>query len=137
MDTPRQSAIRELVSAGEPLTIQGFTGGGEPSAGDVLKMADSLGARMVDLKFTDVPGTWQHMSLAITSIDEDSFADGLGFDGSSIRGFQQIAESDMLLMPDPTTALIDPFYQDRTISLICNILDPITREAYSRDPRYV
>jgi glutamine synthetase len=137
MQTPRQIAIRELVDAGDPLTIQGFAGGGEATAGDVLKMAESLGVRMVDLKFTDVPGTWQHMSLAIGSVDEDSFADGLGFDGSSIRGFQQISESDMLLMPDPATAMIDPFYQERTLSLICNILDPITREAYSRDPRYI
>ncbi len=137
MQTPRQTAIRELVTGDEPLTIQGFAGGGEAGAADVLKMAEGLDVRMVDLKFTDVPGTWQHMTLAVGSIDEDDFTDGLGFDGSSIRGFQQIAESDMLLMPDPSTAMIDPFYEERTLSLICNILDPITREAYSRDPRYV
>jgi glutamine synthetase len=92
---------------------------------------------MVDLKFTDVPGTWQHMSLSISALEEDSFSDGLGFDGSSIRGFQQIAESDMLLIPDPATAMLDPFYAEKTLSIICNIIDPITRQAYSRDPRYV
>jgi glutamine synthetase len=100
-------------------------------------MAEEHGVRMVDLKFTDLPGTWQHMGLSINALEEDAFSDGLGFDGSSIRGFQQIAESDMLLMPDPSTALIDPFYEERTLSLICNVIDPITREAYSRDPRYV
>ena len=78
------------------------------------EMADELGARMIDLKFTDVPGTWQHMTLSRSALEEDAFSDGLGFDGSSIRGFQQIAESDMLLMPDATTAKIDPFYTART-----------------------
>jgi glutamine synthetase len=100
-------------------------------------MAEQLGVRMVDFKFTDVPGTWQHMALSIRCLDEDAFSDGLGFDGSSIRGFQQISESDMLLMPDASTAMMDPFYEERTLSLICNVIDPITRQAYSRDPRYV
>jgi glutamine synthetase len=77
------------------------------------------------------------MTLSISALEEDDFSDGLGFDGSSIRGFQQIAESDMLLMPDATTAKIDPFYSVRTLSLICNVIDPITREPYTRDPRYV
>jgi glutamine synthetase len=137
MQTPRCSAIRELVTGDEPMTVERFTGGREASASDVLEMAEGLGVRMVDLKFTDVPGTWQHMTLSIGSVDEGSFSEGLGFDGSSIRGFQQIAESDMLLMPDPGTAMLDPFYEERTLSLICNVIDPITREAYSRDPRYV
>src|SRR5207244_5045680 len=109
----------------------------DASAADVLAMVDKLGARMIDLKFTDVPGTWQHMTLSISGLDDEAFTDGLGFDGSSIRGFQQIAESDMLLMPDAATAKIDPFYSARTLSLICNVIDPITREAYSRDPRFV
>ncbi len=135
--TPEQTAIRDLVSGDEPLTIEQFAGKGDPAASDVLAMAEKLGVRMVDLKFTDVPGTWQHMTLSIKALDEDAFSDGLGFDGSSIRGFQQIAESDMLLMPDPSSAMIDPFYAERTLSVICNIIDPITREAYSRDPRYV
>jgi glutamine synthetase len=135
--TPRQSAIRELVAGTEPLTIGKFSGGGDPGAADVLKMGEQLGVRMVDFKFTDVPGTWQHMALSINCLDEDAFSDGLGFDGSSIRGFQQISESDMLLMPDASTAMMDPFYEERTLSLICNVIDPITRQAYSRDPRYV
>ncbi|HYB23917.1 MAG TPA: type I glutamate--ammonia ligase [Solirubrobacteraceae bacterium] len=135
--TPEQSAISDLVTGGQPLTIAGHSGKGEPGAADVLKMAKDLGVQMIDLKFTDVPGTWQHMTLSVSAFDEDAFSDGLGFDGSSIRGFQQISESDMLLMPDPSTAKIDPFYSVRTLSLICNVIDPITREAYSRDPRYV
>ena len=137
MTTPQQSAIHELVAGDEPLTIEKFAGKDDPGAADVLGMADKLGVRMVDLKFTDVPGTWQHMTLSIGALEEDAFSDGLGFDGSSIRGFQQIAESDMLLMPDPATAKIDPFYSLRTLSLVCNVIDPITREPYTRDPRYV
>src|SRR5256714_15537183 len=135
--TPEQTAIRDLVASDEPLTIEQFADKTDAGASDVLAMADKLGVRMVDLKFTDVPGTWQHMTLSISGVDEDAFSDGLGFDGSSIRGFQQISESDMLLMPDPTSAKIDPFYSERTLSLICNVIDPITRAAYSRDPRYV
>jgi glutamine synthetase len=135
--TPQESAIYELVLGQEALTIERFAGKSDVGAGDVLAMAKELGVRMVDFKFTDVPGTWQHMTLSISGLDEEAFEDGLGFDGSSIRGFQQIAESDMLLMPDPTTAKVDPFYTARTLSLICNVIDPITREAYSRDPRYV
>jgi glutamine synthetase len=137
MQTPRQIAIRELVTGEQPLTIRGFADRDDLGAKDVLGMAESLGVTLVDLKFIDVPGTWQHMTMAIGGLDEDAFSDGLGFDGSSIRGFQEISESDMLLMPDPSTAVIDPFYEERTLSLICNILDPITREAYSRDPRYI
>jgi glutamine synthetase len=135
--TPQQSAIESLVVGDEPLTIEKFASKSDANAADVLAMAEQLGVRMVDLKFTDVPGTWQHMTLSISALDEDAFSDGLGFDGSSIRGFQQISESDMLLMPDATTAKVDPFYAARTLSLICNVIDPITREAYSRDPRYV
>ena len=71
---------------------------------------------MVDLKFTDLPGTWQHMGLSLKAFDEDAFSDGIGFDGSSIRGFQEIYESDMLLMPDAATAIVDPFYEQTTIS---------------------
>src|SRR5207244_11842877 len=109
----------------------------DASAADVLAMVDKLGARMIDMKFTDVPGTWQHMTLSASALEEDAFSDGLGFDGSSIRGFQEISESDMLLMPDASTAKIDPFYADRTLSLICNVIDPITRAAYSRNHRYL
>jgi glutamine synthetase len=91
----------------------------------------------VDFKFTDLPGTWQHLGLSMHALDEDAFVEGLGFDGSSIRGFQEIAESDMVLLPDPSTALVDPFHEQRTMSIVCNVIDPITREPYSRDPRYV
>src|SRR5437762_4987985 len=135
--TAEQTAIRDLVCGDEPLTIERFADKTDAHASDVLAMADKLAVRMVDLKFTDVPGTWQHMTLSISGLDEDAFSDGLGFDGSSIRGFQEIAESDMLLMPDATTAKLDPFYTARTLSLICNVIDPISRQAYSRDPRYV
>ena len=135
--TPQHTAIEQLVCGDEPLTVAAHSGKSDAGASDVLSMAEDLGVKMVDLKFTDVPGTWQHMTLSISALDEDAFSDGLGFDGSSIRGFQQISESDMLLMPDPATAKIDPFYSARTLSLVCNVIDPITREAYSRDPRYV
>src|SRR5919112_805096 len=120
-----------------PLTIERFLDGREAQAADVLALAQEHGVRMVDFKFTDLPGTWQHLGLSMHSLDEDAFVEGLGFDGSSIRGFQEIAESDMVLLPDPATALIDPFHEQRTISIVCDVIDPITREPYSRDPRHV
>jgi glutamine synthetase len=107
------------------------------NAGDVLKLAKESGARMVDLKFVDLPGTWQHWTIPVEELKEDTFEEGLGFDGSSIRGFQRIEESDMLLLPDPTTAVLDPFFTVPTISLIGNVVDPLTRTPYSRDPRYI
>ncbi|MBW1708379.1 MAG: type I glutamate--ammonia ligase [Deltaproteobacteria bacterium] len=103
----------------------------------VLEMAKKKKAVMVDLKFMDFPGMWQHFTLPIKSLDAAAFEDGFGFDGSSIRGWQPIHASDMLVIPDPTTALIDPFTEASTLSLICNIVDPITKESYSRDPRYI
>jgi glutamine synthetase len=120
-----------------PLTVERFVGGREVEAKDVLALAQEHGVRMVDFKFTDLPGTWQHVGLSIHGLDEEAFTEGLGFDGSSIRGFQEIAESDMVLMPDASTALIDPFHEQKTMSILCNVIDPITRESYSRDPRYV
>jgi glutamine synthetase len=120
-----------------PLTVEEVVGGKEATGRDVLALAKEHGVRMVDFKFTDLPGTWQHVGLSIRSLDEDAFSEGLGFDGSSIRGFQEIAESDMVLIPDPTTALIDPFHEQRTMSIVCSVIDPITREPYSRDPRFV
>ena len=135
--TPEQMAIRDLVAGDEPLTIKKASGKSDPGAADVLAMAEKLGVRMVDLKFTDVPGTWQHMTLSISALEEDAFSDGLGFDGSSIRGFQSIDESDMLLIPDASTAQMDPYTAVPTVVLICNVKDPITGKAYSRDPRYV
>jgi len=110
---------------------------GATSAAEVMEFATERGVEMVDLKFVDLPGTWQHMSLPLAALDEGDFESGLGFDGSSIRGFQEIHESDMLLMPDPTTAFIDPYYMRPTLSLVCSVADPILGEPYGRDPRFV
>jgi glutamine synthetase len=104
---------------------------------DVLKFAEKHGAKLVDLKFIDLPGIWQHTTVSIAQLKEDSFEDGFGLDGSSIRGWQAINASDMLIIPDATTARMDPFTQYPTLSLIANIVDPITREPYSRDPRNI
>ncbi len=93
--------------------------------------------KAVDLRFMDFPGLWQHFTIPVGSLDEDVFEDGLGFDGSSIRGWQAINESDMLVVPQPETASLDPFTRLTTLAMICNIQDPITREDYSRDPRNV
>jgi len=120
-----------------PLTVERFVGGREVQAKDVLALAQEHGVRMVDFKFTDLPGTWQHLGLSMHALDEAAFEEGLGFDGSSIRGFQEISESDMVLLPDASTALVDPFHERKTLSIVCNVIDPITREPYSRDPRYV
>ena len=102
---------------------------------DVLEFAEKNGVEMVDFKFCDLPGTWQHFTTPVSELEEDLFEHGLGFDGSSIRGWQAINESDMLVVPDPTTAVIDPFYEAPTLSLICDIREPLTLESYSRDPR--
>jgi glutamine synthetase len=110
---------------------------GATSASEAMDFAKDQHVEMVDLKFVDLPGTWQHMSLPLDALDKDDFEAGLGFDGSSIRGFQEIHESDMLLMPDPTTAFIDPYYVRPTLSLVCSIADPILGEPYGRDPRFV
>ena len=104
---------------------------------EVVKFAKEHGARMVDLKFMDFPGMWQHFTVPILRLEEVSFEDGFGFDGSSIRGWQAIHVSDMLVIPDPTTAVMDPFTATPTLSLICNIVDPITKEKYTRDPRNI
>src|SRR5437879_558647 len=110
---------------------------GATSAAEALEFATERGVEMVDLKFIDLPGTWQHMSLPLAALDEDDFQSGLGFDGSSIRGFQEIHESDMLLLPDPTTARLDPFRTRKTLIINFFIHDPLTGEAYSRDPRNI
>ncbi|MGQ9828299.1 MAG: type I glutamate--ammonia ligase [Roseiflexus sp.] len=104
---------------------------------DVLALIKEHDIRMVDVRFTDMPGTWQHFSLPASILGEDDFVHGLGFDGSSIRGFQAINESDMLVVPDPETAFIDPILKIPTLALICDIRDPLTGENYSRDPRYI
>ena len=104
---------------------------------EVVAFAKEKEVKIVDFKFTDLPGMWQHFSIPATELEEDLFEDGLGFDGSSIRGFQAINESDMLLFPDPDTAIVDPVCKIPTLSLICNIKDPITLESYSRDVRHI
>jgi len=104
---------------------------------EVLSMAKENGAKVVDLRFMDFPGLWQHFSVPIRELDESSFEDGFGFDGSSIRGWQPIHASDMLVIPDPSTAKMDPFYEAPTLVLICDIADPMTREPYTRDPRNI
>src|ERR687886_2085794 len=104
---------------------------------DVLALADQRDVRIVDLRFCDLPGLMQHFSIPIEELTEDGMASGYGFDGSSIRGFQAIHESDMLLMPDPTTAVMDPFRRHKTLNLTFFIHDPLTSEAYSRDPRNI
>ena len=107
------------------------------TAAEVLEFAREHLIEMVDFKFVDLPGTWQHLSSPLRALDIEDLECGLGFDGSSIRGFQRIDESDMLLVPDPATAFIDPYYARPTLSLICSISDPVLGARYGRDPRYV
>ena len=104
---------------------------------DVLDLVREKEAKVVDIRFTDLIGQQQHFSIPATALDEEKFIDGLAFDGSSIRGFKAINESDMLLIPDPNTAFIDPFFDVTTLVITCDIEDPITRETYNRDPRQV
>src|ERR1700716_3097167 len=98
------------------------------SPSEVLDKARAAGVKVVGIRFVDLPGTWQHFSVPLSSFDEDAFTEGLGFDGSSIRGFQTTNESDMLLLPDPESATVDPCLRIPTLFLICDIIDPITRK---------
>src|SRR6266481_4428639 len=107
----------------------------EKAPSDISKMIKDHEVKLLDFKFTDLPGTWQHFTTTLTEYNEDIFTEGLGFDGSSIRGWRVINASDMLVIPDATTAWIDVFNAEPTLSLICTIVDPITREPYDRDPR--
>jgi glutamine synthetase len=104
---------------------------------EVLAFAKEKGAKVVDIRFLDFPGVWQHFTVPMSELDESSFEDGFGFDGSSIRGWQPINASDMLVIPDPTTAKMDPFFEVPTLVVVGNIVDPITRESYTRDPRFI
>lgn len=104
---------------------------------EVLKLIRDTGAEVVDLRFCDMPGTWQHFTLPLSEVDEKLFTEGSGFDGSSVRGFQAIDESDMLFVADATTATLDPFYNIPTVSILSDVVDPMTGQAYSRDPRYI
>src|SRR6266542_2498363 len=107
------------------------------TAEDVLKSIKDKDVQMIDLRFTDLPGIWQHFSVPPSAVNADALSEGIGFDGSSIRGFQEIQESDMLVVPDPTTAFLDPFATATTLVLICNIRDPVTGQTYSRDSRHI
>src|SRR5438105_5061106 len=107
------------------------------TAKDVLKFAKDNKGEAADLKFLDLLGIWQHFTIPPSELTEELFEEGNGFDGSSIRGWQPIHASDMLVVPDPTTAVMDPFTALPTLSLICNIVDPLTKEDYSRDPRNI
>lgn len=107
------------------------------TAKDVLQLIEKECVEVIDLRFMDFPGLWQHFSIPISELSEDTFESGLGFDGSSIRGWQAINESDMLVKPVPSTAFIDPFFAHKTLVLICNICDPITGEDYPKDPRNI
>jgi len=104
---------------------------------DLFRLIQEQSVRIVDLRFTDLPGVWQHFSVPPDAVDENALVEGIGFDGSSIRGFQKIQESDMVLIPDPATAFLDPFAEVTTLALICNVRDPVTGQRYTRDPRYV
>src|SRR5438093_7809526 len=107
------------------------------SAKEVVELIESEGIKIIDLRFTDLPGLWQHFSITLPEITPDLFTEGIGFDGSSIRGFQEIHESDMLLKPDPATAFIDPMCQVPTLAMICDVVDPVLKQPYSRDPRFI
>jgi glutamine synthetase len=129
------------TSDGDALKVSGLPSrkakkGSDPIA-NVMDMIVSGKVKMVDFKFIDLPGTLQHVSIPASKLDMDKFTDGHGFDGSSIRGFSAINESDMLLMPDACTAVLDPVYKVPTLSMVCNVADPISRERFDRDPRFV
>ncbi|WP_441291185.1 type I glutamate--ammonia ligase [Sorangium sp. KYC3313] len=106
-------------------------------AKDVVAFAKENDVKFVDLKFIDLPGIWQHTTIPASRLNEDLFEEGIGFDGSSVRGWQPINASDMLMTPDPSTAKLDPFHAQKTLSMICKISDPVTGQPYGRDPRYI
>src|SRR5216117_2506530 len=116
-----------------------LSNGAETAAapGEALEFGRSTQAKMVDLKFTDLLGSWQHVTLPLSAFDESAFDEGLGFDGSSIRGWQGISESDMLLVPQAETAILDPCTEVPTLSVVCEIVDPLTHEPYGKDPRRI
>ncbi len=104
---------------------------------EVIQFIKDEKIQVIDLKFVDLPGLWQHFSISAKEFGEDAFTEGVGFDGSSIRGFQMIHESDMLLVPDPNATFVDPFTTAPTLSIICDVRDPVSGKDYSRDPRHV
>jgi glutamine synthetase len=102
---------------------------------DVLKLIEEKGIKYVDLRFTDTKGKEQHVTVPTRMVDDAFFEDGKGFDGSSIAGWKGIQESDMILMPDPSTAVVDPFYEEPTLDLRCDVVEPSNMQGYERDPR--
>src|SRR5690349_5486839 len=104
---------------------------------EVLEFAKKNDVKQLDLRFTDLPGVQQHVSYPIGELSAESFEEGFGFDGSSIRGWAAINESDMVLIPDPDTSFVDPFYEFKSLVMVCDVIDPITRQPYDRDPRRV
>ena len=126
----------KLAYAGEKQTLSPDIDRCETPA-DVMNFAKKRNISIVDFKFTDLLGRWHHFSMPIHHLTEDVFVEGLGFDGSSIRAFQEIHESDMILFPDPQTVIVDPAMKIPTMSFVCNIHDPITGAPYNKDPRYV
>src|ERR1700728_1261088 len=110
-------------------------GGFMKTAKDVLKSIKDNDVKYVDLRFTDPRGKWQHVTFDVSMIDDEIFSEGTMFDGSSIAGWKAINESDMCLMPDPSTAVLDPFFAAPTLSIVCDVLEPTTGEPYDRDPR--
>ena len=132
-------SVRALFLApSSPATNGGTTSKGKAlNPKEILALCREKDVKAVDLRFMDFPGLWQHTTVPVDVLEEDSFEEGFGFDGSSIRGWQSIDESDMLLMPQPETAFVDPFTKLPTLNIICNIVDPITHEDYTRDPRNV
>src|SRR6204780_1825947 len=107
------------------------------NAKELLEFVGKNDVKQVDLRFIDLPGVQQHCTYPIAELNKGSLEEGFGIDGSSIRGWAAINESDMLLIPDPETAFIDPFYETRTLVMTCDVIDPITRQHYDRDPRWI
>ena len=107
------------------------------SVSELLSLVKKEDVKVIDLRFMDFPGLWQHFSIPARELNEDTFKEGLGFDGSSIRGWQAINESDMLVMPVAETAFLDPFTEHKTMVIICDIADPVTGKDYTRDPRNI
>jgi glutamine synthetase len=123
------------VGGGLPIDQEGPVKKRTPA--EVVRLLNDEAIEIVDVRFADLPGMTQHFSVPAHELTEEKFTEGLGFDGSSIRGFQQIHESDMILLPDPNTAVVDPFRQHKTLNLNCFVHDPVTLEPYSRDPRHI
>src|SRR6187455_3222643 len=129
---PRLETREDASLKNRPVTPKGVL---MKTAKDVLKSIKDNDVKYVDLRFTDPRGKWQHVTFDISMIDEEIFAEGTMFDGSSIAGWKAINESDMCLMPDPVTATIDPFFAETTMVIVCDVLEPTTGEPYNRDPR--